>query len=508
MKSSKKLSSQRAIWQKANFWIVVLILLAGGGAAWYFLLGGKNVISPKTAAVSSYRTSTVTRGNIQISASGAGTLIAANSVDLSFPVRGTVSEIDVKLGDMVKTGQVLARQDSSVQLEAAVTSAQLQLLQAQQALTTLQQNSSVALAQAYQDLLKAQTTYNTALTTQQRSALARCSKSVVMQYATVLDNTKARLDSMTKETYGSSQYNAAVSAYQTALANYNYCASYTPDEKTSAQAAVDVAKVALQQAQANYDTLKAASGIDPNQLALDEAKVSSLTDQLAKAKQDLAGVTLTAPIDGKVIFLAAAQGAMADTSTFITIADVSHPTLQVSVDETDMSKLTPGATVQVVFDALPTQTLTGKVVQVDPQLVSTNNASVAQGLVELDASQVKTVENLPLGLNATVTVVDKQVTNALLVPNQAVRDLGNQSYAVFVVGSDGQLRFTPVTIGLADGTRTQILSGLQAGQVVSTGIAQTVSSTGSNSSSSLNRTNNGSNFGPGNGGIFLQNPGR
>lgn len=510
MISRKKTTPKRAIWRRAGFWSVIIILLAGGAATWYFFFGGQGVIFPQAAAASgpSYNTTTVRRGNIQISASGSGTLEANKTIDMSFSTRGTVTELDVKLGDMVKAGQVIARQGNSVTLQAAVTSAQLQLLQAQQALTTLQQNSSVALAQAYQDLLKAQTTYNTALTTQQRSVLPRCSLAVRQKYTTTLDDTQTKLNSMTKETFGTDAYAAAESAYQTALANFNYCAAYTTDEQSSAQASLDIAKAALQQAQTNYDTLKGASGVDPTQLALDEAKVNSLTDQLAKAQQDLAGIVLSAPMDGKVIFLAANPGAIVDTSTFVTIADVSHPMLQVSLDETDMSKLTAGATTQVVFDALPDQTFTGKIVQVTPQLVTTNNVQVAQGLVALDTSQAAVVQNLPLGLNATATVIDKQVNNALLVPTQALKDLGNQEYAVFVVTSTGQLHFTPVKVGINDGVRAEILSGLQEGQTVSTGTAQTLNTTSNSKNSSSSKTNN-SNSAPNknSGPIFIGGPG-
>ena len=504
MKSSRRPSPKRAIWQKAGFWIVVLLLLAGGGAAWYFLLGGQAVISPQAAASSGtdYHTATVRRGSIQISASGSGTLVANKSIDMSFSTRGTVTELDVKLGDMVKAGQVIARQGDSVTLQANLTSAKLQLLQAQQTLTTLQQNANVSLAQAYQNLLKAQQTYDTAVTTQQRSTQPRCSQDVRIKYDVALANAQAKFDSMTQETYGSDKYVAAKSAYETALANATYCDAYTANEQSNAQASLGVAKGALQQAQSTYDTLKAASGIDPNQLALDEAKVTALTDQLSKAQQDLTGITLTAPMDGKIIFLAANQGAIVDTSTFVTIADISHPTLQVSLDQTDMGKLLNGASAQVVFDALPDQTFTGKVVQVTPELVSANNAQVAQGLVELDATQAKTLQSLPLGLNATVTIIDKQVANALLVPSQALKDLGNQEYAVFVVGSDGQLRFTPVQVGITDSTSAEILSGLQAGEQVSTGTAATLN-IGSSTGTSSNQSNNGGqNFGGG------FNPGR
>jgi multidrug efflux pump subunit AcrA (membrane-fusion protein) len=63
-----------------------------------------------------------------------------------------------------------------------------------------------------------------------------------------------------------------------------------------------------------------------------------------------------------------------------------------------------------------------------------------------------------------------------LVPNEALKSLGDKQYAVFVVGNDGTLRLTPVQIGIADATYTQVTSGLKAGEVVSTGVTQTTKS--------------------------------
>jgi multidrug efflux pump subunit AcrA (membrane-fusion protein) len=81
-----------------------------------------------------------------------------------------VAELKVKLGDTVKAGDKLASLGNSDALEAAGNSAQLNLLQAQQALDDLQQSASVSLAQAYQDWVTAQATYTTALATSQRTS--------------------------------------------------------------------------------------------------------------------------------------------------------------------------------------------------------------------------------------------------------------------------------------------------------------------------------------------------
>ena len=481
MKPSKTKAPKRAIFKSKLLWTIIFVLLAGGGAAaWYFLGGlGSTYITSAAADTPDYHTATVRQGDLKISATGTGTLIASQSVDLSFSVSGAVTEVDVKVGDHVTNGQVLAKMGNSESLQAAEASAEVTYLTAQQALTDLQQNAGVALAQAYQDFVTAQQTYNTDLNTQQRTTMVRCSKAVMTKNVVTLDAANKKLQQETLWEPGSDDWITARNDYDTALANYNYCIGYTADEKTSASSALDVAKVTMQQAETKYNALKAASGVDPSTLALAEATAKAAETKLAQAKSNLDGTVLSAPMDGVVIYLAAGVGTIFDTTKFITIADLSHPTVQVSLDATDLSKLATGYQANVVFDALPDQTFTGQVIQVQPQLVTSGSYTVAQGLILLDTSAANTLETLPLGLSASVEVICKEVQNAILVPNEALKSLGDKQYAVFIVGSDGTLRLTPVQIGIADATYTQVTSGLKAGDVVSTGVTQTSSKSSS-----------------------------
>jgi RND family efflux transporter MFP subunit len=243
-----------------------------------------------------------------------------------------------------------------------------------------------------------------------------------------------------------------------------------------------VAKTSLALAQDAYDTMKKSSGIDPVTLADDEAKVKQAETDLATAKEALAGITLTASIDGKIVYLLAEKGAIVDTSKYITIAAVSPSTLSVSVDETDLDKLVVDNTVTAVFDALPDATFNGKVVQVDPQLTTSGQYKVAMGKVELDADATRTVQELPLGVNATVTILAKETKDVLLVPTTALKELGSSKYAVMVL-KNGVLTEQSVQIGMQDDTNTQITSGLNEGDTISKVV---VSST---SSSSIKKTN-------------------
>ncbi|HEX9018745.1 MAG TPA: biotin/lipoyl-binding protein, partial [Anaerolineaceae bacterium] len=308
--NSQKTMAPRAA-KKRNPWLIrgvlaaLIVLVAGGGAAWYFL-GAKTTTTQSTTQATSY-TSTVTRSDLRVTASGSGSLIASNSVDLSFSTSGTVAELKVNLGDTVKSGQVLASLGNAEDLQAAVASQELALLQAQQALATLQQKGGVALAQAYQDMLTAQDNYATANQTNTRvaSGATRCSSAVTAKYKSALDSATLRLNNIHAETVVSDAYISAKSAYDTAEANYIYCAGYTDNEKTSEKAALDVAKNTMDQAVNTYNTLKDASGIDPNTLALDTAKVKQTQTNLDNAQKNLDGIVLKAPMDGKVVYLAA-----------------------------------------------------------------------------------------------------------------------------------------------------------------------------------------------------------
>ena len=81
--------------------------------------------------------------------------------------------------------------------------------------------------------------------------------------------------------------------------------------------------------------------------------------------------------------------------------------------------------------------------------------------------------NLLSGMTAEVEIIAGEAKGALLVPVQALRELAPGQYAVFVVKPDGELELRPVTVGLKDFANAEILSGLELGEVVSTGTVET-----------------------------------
>jgi multidrug efflux pump subunit AcrA (membrane-fusion protein) len=472
-KTSEK--TKRSWWRKMGWWWIlpIVILIAGGGAAYYFLVmqPAANTTASRTPT---YNTTRVTTGSVTISALGTGTLVADPQINLAFSIAGRVGKLNVKVGDTVKTGDVLAQLDSTQKLQANIANNELQIIQDQQAIDTLNKNAAVTLATAFQTWTAAQKSFTDAQTAQLRTAYARCSDAVNTKNALALQNALDKLNTLTKKVPGSDTWITAEADYEQAQANYTYCAGYTPDEITAAKASENIAKMTVDQAKTNYDLLNSHNGVDPQIMATDQATLKKDQLQLDQAKSDLAGSTITATADGTIIAIAANQGEVVDTSTYITLADLSHSKVSVQINEADMNKMAIGNRADIVFDALPKQTFTGKVTQINPALTTSGETTVVTGLIALDQTPMNPANNhlLPLGLISTVTIVNNEAINVLTVSSDALRSLGDGTYGVFVLGQGQKLRLKPVEIGLNDSVNVEIKSGLNAGDVVSTGAAK------------------------------------
>jgi macrolide-specific efflux system membrane fusion protein len=120
--------------------ILLIFLAVAAGAGWWFYLRPQSVVAPPTVAVA--------RGDVQETVLATGILEASSLVSVGAQVSGRIEKLDVKLGDVVKTGDVLAEIDSHDQ-QNAVNSAQAALAMAQAQLRS--QQATVKQAQASLD---------------------------------------------------------------------------------------------------------------------------------------------------------------------------------------------------------------------------------------------------------------------------------------------------------------------------------------------------------------------
>ena len=94
-------------WTAANV-VLAAVALTGGGLA-YATVGTPSAASTKAVT----RTATVASGTVMTTVSSTGNVTAPNNVSVNFGTSGTLTEIDVKVGQTVKQGDVLARVDST-----------------------------------------------------------------------------------------------------------------------------------------------------------------------------------------------------------------------------------------------------------------------------------------------------------------------------------------------------------------------------------------------------------
>lgn len=436
-----------------------------------------------TEEASTLQTTTVRIGSLSLTASGSGTLIVGNSVELGFGTQGTVESMNVEPGDLVDAGDVLAEQADRETLESAVAQAKLDLSAAELALQTLKDQAPLAQAQAQLAVAEAQEILADAESTWQyqqsgHRASSTTLKAAQAKLAVAEDNVnraKGKYDSAPssdeeRRAQAYLNYAAAVQQYQSALASLNWYQGHpTETQQSQLEANVGIAKAQVTLAEVEAERLK--DGVNPDDLAAAELKVLKAENDLAQAQSNLESATLVAPFGGTVMEVRAEVGDSV-SGAFITLADLSLPTLDTYFDETDLDKVIAGNEVEVVFDALPDLVFTGHLVRVDPSLTQSMNSSLLHAVAVLDGENPQDLSKMPIGLNAAVDLIAGRAENALLVPVEALREIDTGTYAVFVVGADGGLVLRPVEVGLQDVTWAEITSGLQAGEVVSTGLVE------------------------------------
>jgi HlyD family secretion protein len=453
------------------FWIGMILVLALAGAG-YYLYVTRYATAAEPVETNELQTAVASLGDLEIVASGTGSIVPAQQIGVGFDESGTLLELNVQEGDDVQAGDVLARlqtNDTPETLAAQVAEADLAVIKAQNALDDLNANAEIARTQALSDIA----TYSQEVRDAQYT-LANYSMPAILQgldTVEAFDQMKAALDEalaafepykyypQTDETRQGllEKLNLAQSNYDAAVKRLDY------------EYVLEVANANLANARQEYE--KYQEGPAADELAEAQATLNNARASLALVQEEQSVIDLKAPMDGTVLSVDAGVGESVSAASIITLADLEPTTLEVYLDETDLDKVAAGYPVQVVFDALPDLTFTGQVTQVSKSLQELSGVQAIMALVTLDPSNPETAISLPVGLNAAVDVIAGRATNAVLVPIEALRDLGGGEYAVFVV-EDGQPKLRVVEVGLMDLTTAEIKSGLEAGEIVSTGETQ------------------------------------
>jgi len=234
-----------------------------------------------------------------------------------------------------------------------------------------------------------------------------------------------------------------------------------------AQKLVDDAKVALSQAQSQFDVaqhhLQALNQVSQREvIAGGQAQVAA-----AKAHYDSAAVQVSygqirSPISGVISDRSIYPGEIAASGTpLVSIVDISQLVARTNVPVKEASAISVGRPARI---AGPDGDIAGKVTVVSPA-VDPNTTTV-----EVWVQIPNPGEKLKPGGTVRVSIIAETIQNTIVVPTSALLNSDEGGQKVMVITSDSVAHERRIVAGVRQGMRVQILTGLQEGdQVVTSG---------------------------------------
>src|SRR5271156_4004114 len=356
---------------KKIVWITVVVVVLAGVAAASIYFSQSDVTKVVTGKA-------VQQDLVSI-VSGTGQIKPKTYVNIGATAFGRITHLNVKEGDHVKRGAVLATIEN-VQPEATVAAQQATIASSRTDVTSFIAAEQTAVAnvnEAKADLVQKKFDYDRSLALYQEKLIAK------------------------------QDYDAKKAAYDVSLA-------------TLAQR-----QAALAQAQAQTESQRA----KVNQaLASQRSNYDALDKTVSRAPFD--GLVTNIPVrEGETVVLGIQN---AEGSTLMTLADMSNITAEVKVDETDIVNVALGQPADVTVDALPNRVFKGHVTEVgDQALLRTTGIATSQSttgteeakdfkvVVTLDSTG-SSLDELRPGLSATAKITTAHKPDALTIPIQAL----------------------------------------------------------------------------------------
>jgi HlyD family secretion protein len=398
------LATQRK--QKRKVWIwtgVVGVVLAA-------ILGVVVVARGNSPKLEPSQLAKVEKGDIARSVVATGKVQPITKVELKSKASGIVTRLDVDINQRVKQGQVLAQLDQ-IEILAQVNAQKAQL-------NAAESNARAAQAAIQFDKVSAEAPDLPMYEHTYKRNLEMSKIGVVPQQA--LDDAQQR-----------------------------YLAAANTRDKAVAQITVDTSK--LQQA---------------------EAQVQQSQASLKQLEEQLSYTTVTSPMDGVILSRDVELGdavssilVMGSTATLImTIGDTTQVYVQGKVDESDIGKVYMGQPARIKVESFKDKTFLGKVTKIAPLGVEKDNVTTFEVRVSIDNPGGE----LKANMTANAEILLEEHKGVLAVPEQAVIYDKDRNASVEVPDPKEKKGRRKVSIkaGISNGTRTEILSGLTAGDTV------------------------------------------
>ena len=352
----------------------------------------------------------VDQGDLAKSVVATGKIEPITKITIKSKASGIVKRLMVDAGDTVKSGQVMAELDKE-EIQARVRAAQA-------ALAASEANLNASQADYQRSEVDAQGPEVPLLQRAYDRAKTMASEGVVSQAA--LDD--------------------AQRAYETAV-----------NKRDMARANLSVSKAKIAQARAQVEQNRAA---------------------LAQNEEELRNSTIVAPIDGIVLarnvevgdavssILILGSGA---TSLF-DMGDTHEVFVRGKVDESDIGKVYLGQTARIKVESFKDKTFYGKVTKISPMGTEKDNVTS----FEVRVSITNATGELKANMTANAEVILEEHKGVLYIPEGALIYDKDKKASVEVPDAKGQegKRKVAVSVGISNGSKTELLSGLKEGDKV------------------------------------------
>lgn len=418
----------------------ILLIVIVIGIGWF----GFSKINSSKNNVSQYQTAEAEKGTLVVSVTGSGNVSATNSTSVSTQTTGVISEVFVKDGDQVKTGDKIA----GIELD----------LQGQQ-------RSSQSFA-SYQSA---------------KNNLEGAKADMYTTQSTMFGKWKTFMDIAQNSTYQNSDgtpNNINRSLPEFHIANDDWLA--TEAKYKNQQNIVNQASTAVNSAWYSYQ--------------------QNSSTVYAPITGTVTGLSLRV---GHVI--AESINSSTNTQSATKIASVKTdalPTVVINLSEIDVPKVKVGMKATITFDTFPDKTFTGKVVSVDTTGVVNSGVTNYPTAIELDTKSDAVLPNMA----ASANIITKTKDNVLLVPSSSIQTQNEETF--IRVMKNGKPQEVTVEVGLSSDTQSEILSGIKEGDTVVTSIIQSANSTQQGQTQSPFGGFGGGGFRLGGGGGNQRNTGR
>ncbi len=257
-------------------------------------------------------------------------------------------------------------------------------------------------------------------------------------------------------------YDNAVTAARNGLASAKTAGA---QQTTAAESKVAAMLEAWKVAQAQLDRTIAPA--DKYDVSLAQAKIKQAQASLDSISSQIANCYITAPLDGVITKSNYDTGEQVMAGQpVVAILGQSSFEIEVLISETDITKIKINDPVEITLDAYGEDVkFTGRVYFIEPAETVIQDVIYYKVKVSFDPGE----REIKSGMTANVIITTASKDNALVMPGRAVIDNGNGNSTVRILTADGQVRESPVTVGLrGDEGMVEAVSGVKEGDKVIT----------------------------------------